>query len=124
MMAVAAVSSITNVHDYYGRLVAEMEVVGRSTSPGDGGGPVVVSAYPNIARRGWPTNAEQRWLYNSDKDVGGELAVRLDRFGVEEMLFVHMNDDDVEPYLQRYAVDAERSFKMGRWEVSVLVAKP
>jgi hypothetical protein len=98
--------------------------VGRSTSPGDGGGAVVVSAYPNIARRGWPTNAEQRWLYNSDKELGGALAARLDRFGVEELLFVHMNDDDVEPYLGPYAVDAEQSFKLGRWEVSVLVARP
>lgn len=124
LMAVAAVSSITGVHDYYEAVVTKMEVVGRSTSPGDGGGAVVVSAYPNIARRGWPTNAEQRWLYNSEKELGGELAMRLDRFGIEELLFVHMNNDDVEPYLGRYAVDAGRSFTMGRWEVSVLVAKP
>jgi hypothetical protein len=30
----------------------------------------------------------------------------------------------VAPYLSRYAVDEERSHEIGRWEITVLVARP
>ncbi len=124
LMAVGAVTAMKTWHGHYEDLLAAIDDAGRTTSPGDGGGPVVVSAYPNMARRGWPTLPAQRWLYDSKGERGSEVAALLDDRGVDELLFVGRDADEVEPYLGRYAVDRERSFSMRSWTISVLVVRP
>jgi hypothetical protein len=122
LLAAGALVSLGSWQGHYDDLLAGIDRAGRSTAAGDGGGPVVVSAYPGIARRGWPALEGQRWLYNPDPEHGPELTRRLRRTGVDELVFVG-RDGDVEPYLGRYAVDAGRSFSERWWEVSVLVAR-
>ena len=121
-LAVGAFVSMKSWHGFYDGMITAIDETGQATSAGDGGGPIVISAYPNIARRGWPTLSEQRWLYNPRPEHGAELAARLRRRGIDELLFVG-RDGDVQPYLDRYAVDLERSFAARSWEVSVLVAR-
>jgi hypothetical protein len=127
LMAVGALASMHSWHGFYERMLTELDRAGRSTAAGDGGGPVVVTAHPNLARRGWPTLSEQRWLYDSGPERGGEpatrLAARLQDRGVEELVFVGRDDDDIEPYLEHYVVDPDRSFTLRAWEVSTLVAR-
>lgn len=124
LLAVGALVSMKSWHGFYEEVITGIERAGRATSAGDGGDAVVVSSYPNIARRGWPTLSEQRWLYNPAPalDRGAELAAGLRGAGIEELVFVGQ-EGDLEPYLERYAVDPERSFAARSWEVSVLVAR-
>jgi hypothetical protein len=122
-LAVGALTSMNSWHGFYERMLTGIDGAGQATSIGDGGKPVVVSAYPNIARRGWPTLSNQRWLYTSDPALAAELAVRLDDRGIEEFVLVSQDADDLEPYLGRYGVDHQRSFTMRWWKISVLVAR-
>ena len=123
LMAVGAVTSLTSVHRYNDRLLARLVATGQTVPPGDGGTPVVVTAWPNIARHAWPTSPPQRWLYNPDEDLSGELAVGLLDAGVSQLTFVGQKAEELSPYLGPYAVDESRSFNMGRWEISVLVTR-
>lgn len=124
LLAVGALVSMKSWHGFYEEVITGIERAGRATSAGDGGEAVVVSSYPNVARRGWPTLSEQRWLYNPAPELhrGAELAAGLRGAGIDELVFVG-RDGDLEPYLGRYAVDPERSFAARSWEVSVLVAR-
>lgn len=121
LLAVGAVYTLGSTHRYNERLVGRLVTAGQSVLPGDGGAPVVVTAWPNIARHAWPTTPAQRWLYNPDEALGGELASRLAGAGIAELTFVGQEPEEVAPYLGRYAIDTARSFTTGRWEVSVLV---
>lgn len=85
---------------------------------------MVVSSWPNLARHAWPTSSPQRWLYNSDEDLGAELASRLIDTGITELTFVGQKPEEVAPYLDQYAIDEQRSYVIGRWEMSVFVARP
>ena len=121
-LAVGALVSMNSWHGFYDGMITAIDETGAATSAGDGRGPVVVTSYGNLARRGWPTLSEQRWLYDPGGRRGAELAARLRRGSIDELVFVG-KDGDVQPYLGRYAVDAERSFTARSWEVSVLVAR-
>ena len=124
VLALGAVVSLAQHHANNERLLARMDRTGASTTPGDGGAPVVVTSWPNIARHAWPNPSGQRWLYNPDEEMAGDLISRLTGVGVTELLFVGQDAEEVQPYLGAYDIDPERSFDMGKWEVSVLVAKP
>lgn len=124
LLAVGAVVSLHRAHAFTGRLVERIDATARSTVPGDGARPVVVSAYPNIPRLAWPIFALGRWLHAPQEDQGAELAALLGGEGVEELVLVGQRSEDVAPYLERYRIDLDRSFSMGRWEVNVLVAPP
>ncbi len=122
LLAVGAVVSLDRAHAFTGLLVERIHTTARTTAPGDGGNrPVVVSAYPNIPRLAWPTFARGRWLHAPHQEQGEELAALLADEGVEELVFVGQQPEDLAPYLDRYRVDDRRSFAMGRWQVSVLV---
>jgi hypothetical protein len=86
---------------------------------------VVVSAWPNIARLAWPTTPIQRWLYSPDaEDFGTELSSLLVDAGIIELTFIGQKQKEVNPYLDHFAIDEQRSYDVGRWEISVLVARP
>ena len=124
LLAVGALTSLTSIHRDNERLLARLVSSSHSIVPGDGGAPVVVSAWPNIARHAWPTTPAQRWLYSADDDdMGGELASRLVEAGITELTFVGQEPEELAPYLGWYAVDEERSYVDGRWEMSVLVVR-
>lgn len=124
-LAVGAIASLASMHRHNERLLERLVSTSQLISPGDGGVPVVVSSWPNIARHAWPTTPAQRWLYSPDEvDLGRELASRLIDAGIAELTFVGQKPEEVAPYLSRYAVDEERSHEIGRWEITVLVARP
>jgi hypothetical protein len=123
LLAIGAVTSITSVHRYNEDLTARLARSTQSVLPGDGGAPVVVSSWANIARLAWPTTSPQRWLYNPDEDRGAELASRLVGAGITELTFIGQDQEDIAPYLDHYAVDPRRSYAFGRWELSVLVSR-
>jgi hypothetical protein len=124
LLAVGAVTSLHSIHRDNERLVARLVSSSQQILPGDGGAPVVVSAWPNIARHAWPTTPDQRWLYSADDEgFGAELASRLVGAGVTELTFVGQEAEELSPYLGHYAVDEERSYVDGSWEMSVLVAR-
>ena len=124
LMAVGAAASLTSVHRHNDRLVGRLVSSSQQVVPGDGGMAVVVSAWPNIARHVWPTTPLQRWLYNSDEALGGELASRLVDAGVTDLTFIGQKPEEITPYLDDYTIDVPRSYEDGRWKVSVLVARP
>ena len=123
LLAVGSVTSLASLHRYNDRLVDRLVAGSQEVQPGDGGVPVVVTAWPNIARHVWPTDPPQRWLYNPDPDIGRELASRLIDSGVSALTFVGRKSEEITPYLEDYAIDAPRSYEDGRWKVSVLVAR-
>jgi hypothetical protein len=53
-----------------------------------------------------------------------ELASRLIDTGITELTFVGQKPEEVAPHLDQYAIDEQRSYVIGRWEMSVLVARP
>ncbi len=124
LLAVGAIASISSVHRYNDDLLGRLQRSSQAISPGDGGIPVVVSSWANIARLAWPTSPAQRWLYNPDEAVGGKVASSLAGAGITEFTFVGRSQDDVDPYLKDFAIDEQRSYDVGRWEISVLVARP
>ncbi len=123
LLAAGAVVSLARAHTFTGGLIARIDATARATAPGDGGGrPVVVSAYPNIPRLAWPVFDDGRWAHNPDRGHAAQLSTVLDRAQVGELVLVGQTPEDVAPYLGNYVVDPARSWEMGRWEVSVLVA--
>lgn len=124
LMAVGAITGISSAHRHNERVLARLAATSQAIIPGDGGAPVVVSAWPNMARFAWPAGPHQRWLYNSEESLAGELASRLSDAGIAELTFVGQSPDDFSPYLDRYELDGTRSYQDGRWKVSVLVARP
>jgi hypothetical protein len=124
LMAVGAATSLASLHRHNHRLVERLVSSSQQVDAGDGGMAVVVSAWPNIARHAWPTIPPQRWLHNSDKALGDELAARLIDAGITELTFIGQEPEEITPYLEDYAIDAPRSYEDGRWKVSVLVARP
>lgn len=125
VMSVGAIASIDRVHTFTDQLVDRIVATSEGSAPGDGSGePVVLSPYPNIPRLAWEKFGEHRWLHNPREDLGGELAGLLRDAAVKEFVFVAGAPGDVIPYLVEYTVDQERSWEMGRWKVSTLVAKP
>lgn len=124
LLAIGAVSSMANEHTFNQSLLVRMEGAASDVVPGDGGAPVVVTPWPNIARHAWPTHSNERWLYNADEELAPGLAMDLQRAGVAQLLFVGQDHKELAPYLDTFAIDEERSFKTGKWEVSVLVARP
>jgi hypothetical protein len=124
LLAGGAIASLASMHRHNERLLDRLVSSSQLISPGDGGAPVVVSAWPNIARHAWPTTPDQRWLYSADDEgFGAELASRLVGAGVTELTFVGQEAEELSPYLGHYAIDEERSYVDGRWEMSVLVAR-
>jgi hypothetical protein len=124
LLAVGAGASIRSVHLYNEDLLGRLQRSTQAIPPGDGGIPVVVSSWANIARLAWPTSPAQRWLYNPDEAVGGEVATRLIDAGITELTFIGQKQEDIDPYLDHFAIDEQRSYDVGRWEISVLVARP
>ena len=124
LLAIGSITSVSSVHRYNERLLGRMVTSSQSVVPGDGGAPVVVSSWANIARFAWPTTPTQRWLYNPDGGGAGELASRLVEAGVIQLTFVGQSAEEITPYLANYAIDETRSFDTGPWEVRVLVARP
>ena len=125
LLAGGAVVALSQAHRFTDRLVARIGTTARATEPGDGDGhgrPVVVSAYPNIPRLAWAVFGDGRWAHATRSD-GRELAAVLDGAGVAELVLVGQDGGDIAPYLDRYAPDPGRSWEMGRWDVSVLVAR-
>ena len=122
LLSVGAVTSLARIHSFTGELLERIAATGATSQPGDGHSqPVLVSAYPNIPRLAWASFSDQRWLHNPDPGAGAELAHRLREAGVDELVFVGSEPDDVAPYLVAYRVDEDRSWEMGSWAVSTLV---
>lgn len=124
LLAFGSMASINGVHSFSDRLVDRIHRTAEASSPGDGGaGPVVVAAYGNVPRLAWTSHDGQRWLHNNDGKISAELARRLREDGVGEVVFVGAKPEDVTGYLTDYAVDPGRSWEMGIWKVSTLVAR-
>jgi hypothetical protein len=123
LLSVGAMASIKGQHDYNEVLLARIDQAAQSTTPGDRGSSVVISPWGNIARLAWPTHSPQRWLYNPEKTLADELASLLGKTGVNEVLFVGQQPEEVDPYLAQFAVDEGRSFEEGKWKVLVLVRR-
>ncbi len=125
VLAVGAVTSLASIHRQNQDLLARLVASSQSVVPGDGGAAVVVSAWPNIARHAWPTTPTQRWLYSPDaEDFGTELSSLLVDAGITELTFIGQKQEEVNPYLDHFSIDEQRSYDVGRWEISVLVARP
>lgn len=125
LLAIGSVASLSRVHSFTDRLLDRIVATADASTPGDGQArPVVLSSQPNIPRLAWDDFEQVRWLHNPDEDLGGELAALLRGAEVGEVVFVGQEPEDVTPYLVRYTVDEERSWDMGRWKVSTLVARP
>ncbi len=124
MLSVGALASLGSHHRANQRTLATFASVAATTSPGDGGAPVVVTAWANIARLAWPNHSDDRWLLTSDDERGDDLAGRLARDGIRELVLVGKSDDEVKPYLGHYAVDDRRSVELVQWDAVVLAARP
>jgi hypothetical protein len=125
VLAVGAVTSLASIHRQTQDLLTRLVASSQSVVPGDGGAAVVVSAWPNIARFAWPTTPTQRWLYSPDaEDFGTELSSLLVDAGITELTFIGQKQEEVNPYLDHFSIDEQRSYDVGRWEISVLVARP
>jgi hypothetical protein len=124
VLAISAVAGVSGSHRKNQDLLTQLVRSSQSIPPGDGGAPVVLTNWGNIGRFAWPTSPPQRWLQNSDEDLGAELASRLVGAGISELTFVGQDQEEIAPYLSRYAIDEQRSYDVGRWEISVLVARP
>jgi hypothetical protein len=124
VLAISAVAGLSGSHRKNQDLLTQLVRSSQSIPPGDGGAPVVLTNRGNIGRFAWPTSPPQRWLQNSDEDLGAELASRLVGAGISELTFVGQDQEEIAPYLSRYAIDEQRSYDVGRWEISVLVARP
>jgi hypothetical protein len=124
VLAISAVAGVSGSHRKNQDLLTQLVRSSQSISPGDGGAPVVLTNRGNIGRFAWPTSPPQRWLQNSDEDLGAELASRLVGAGISELTFVGQDQEEIAPFLSRYAIDEQRSREIGRWKITVLVARP
>ena len=124
LLAVGAITSLASAHRSIDHLAGRLAASVHAVPPGNAGAPVAVTSGPNIARHAWPTTPPQRWLYNSEEALGEGLASRLIDAGVTSLTFVGEDPEQVAPYLGHYTIDEARSYKDGRWKVSVLVARP
>lgn len=124
ILAVGAMTALVSVHRQNEELLTRLATNSAQVTPGDGGLPVVVSSWPNISRHAWPTPVAGRWLFNDDDERAADLASRLLEVDIAQLTFIGQEEHEVAPYLRWYEVDPSRSYQDGRWQVSVLIARP
>lgn len=85
-LSVMGIGSLRAAHQRNGSMNEAVAAVAAHTPAGDGGPAVVVAADGTLARHGWPTFDEARWLL-AGSDVPA-LAARLEGAGIPQFVFV------------------------------------
>ena len=119
-LSVMGIGSLRAAHQRNGSMNGAISAAAASTPAGDGGPAVVVAADGALARQGWPTFDEARWL------LGGAdlpaLAERLQAVGIPQFVFV--TRDPAGPGAGLTVLDRQEGGGAGRqWYVMVVRAR-
>jgi hypothetical protein len=123
-LAVLAGATVWRLHDVTGTAVESVHQVAMTTPEANGpGGPVVVTTEASFGRFSWRYVTSARYLTVTNLSELGDLAVSLDRAGVDDFVFAGstpMVNHRLPSFAGHYAVTSTRVIAKLSWTVVVL----